>query len=247
MCSSLYSISLGLSELPGFLGVYFLCSWAFRLVKWSFIIFSNKFSIFCPSPSPSGTPVIQMLEFKVVPEVPQPLLISLNSCFFILFWLNVYFSFLVQIVDWSLDFLSATAGSLYIFVISLCTAFTSSSILRQYPTISVSILITSVLNSSSDRFAISLLAICLLPSVFSGVLICSFIWAIFLCLGRTLGIHQDREPTSLLCGGVCGGWTREGTMPHFQLSPHFQSPPPFPTSKLGSFGADSRWVGLCMF
>ena len=36
--------------------------------------------------------------FKVVPEVPKPLLIFLNSCFFILFLLNVYF-FLLQITD----------------------------------------------------------------------------------------------------------------------------------------------------
>ena len=44
-----------------------------------------------------------------------------------------------------------------------------------YSTISVSILITSVLNCASDRLAISSLLSC----IFSGALICSFIWAIF--------------------------------------------------------------------
>ena len=37
--------------------------------------------------------------FTVVPEVPQPLLIFLNSCFFILIWLNVYFFLLAQTID----------------------------------------------------------------------------------------------------------------------------------------------------
>ena len=56
--------------------VYFLC----QLGKFSFIIFSNKFSISC-SPSPSGTPLIQML---VLLEISQSLL-SLSSFFKILF------------------------------------------------------------------------------------------------------------------------------------------------------------------
>ena len=41
------------------------------------------------------------------------------------------------------------------FFISLCIVFTFSSILQPYSTISVSILITNVLNSASDRLAIS--------------------------------------------------------------------------------------------
>ena len=37
-----------------------------RLGKFSFLFFLDKFSIFCSSPSPSGTPIIQMLEhFKL--------------------------------------------------------------------------------------------------------------------------------------------------------------------------------------
>ena len=45
--------------------------------------------------------MIQMLEFKDDLEVPKPLLIFWNSCFFILFWLNVYFFLLVQSIDLS--------------------------------------------------------------------------------------------------------------------------------------------------
>ena len=53
--------------------------------------------------------------FKVVLEVPKPL-IFLISCFFILFQLNVYFFLLAQIVDLSPSFLPVTVGSLYIFL-----------------------------------------------------------------------------------------------------------------------------------
>ena len=63
---------------------------------------------------------------------------------------------------------------MFVFI-SFCIAFTSSSISHTYPTVFVSILITSVLNSASHR-----LGIFLLLSSFSVVLICSFIWDIFL-------------------------------------------------------------------
>ena len=46
-------------------------------------------------------------------------------------------------------------------------------------------------------------------------------------------------PTSLRCGAVCGGGARVGTIPLAQLLSGFQSLLPLPTSKLGSFGADS--------
>ena len=108
---------------------------------------------------------------KVVPEVPQPLLIFLNSCFFILFQLDVYFFLLFQIIALSPGFLPVTVDSLNILLYFICFfIFQPSSIS------SVSILITSVLNSASDILSISSLL-----SSFSGVLICSFIWAIFLC------------------------------------------------------------------
>ena len=67
-------------------------------------------------------------------------------------------------------YLRRRLGSLLFFFISLCIAFTSSFILWPYSVISVSILITAVLNSASDRLAIS-------SSVFffPELLICSFI------------------------------------------------------------------------
>ena len=49
--------------------------------------------------------------------------------------------------------------------------------LLMYPVSSLSILITSVLNSASDRLLISILF-----SSFSGALFCYFIWSMFLCL-----------------------------------------------------------------
>ena len=42
--------------------------------------------------------------------------ISLNSCFFILFWLIVYFFLLLRIIDLSPSFLPFIVGSLYIFL-----------------------------------------------------------------------------------------------------------------------------------
>ena len=104
-----------------------------------------------------------------------------------LFWLNVYFCLVFQIVN----LVPVSFPSLWVlcmfFFISLCIAFTSSFILQTYSIISLSILITIALNTASDRLAISLSL-----SSFSGVLICSFTWAIFLCL---------RAPVS------CKGWT----------------------------------------
>ena len=113
--------------------------------------------------------------FKDVLEVPKPLLIFLN-CFFILFQLNVHFFLLLQTIDLSPGFLPFTVPCTF-SLISLFIAFTFSSILQPYSTISVSILTTSVLNSASDRLPIS----SLLSSIFR-VLICSFTCVTFLCV-----------------------------------------------------------------
>ena len=166
--------SLGLSQLPGLPG-----SMSFvRLGKFSFIMFSNKFSISCSSFSPSGTIISGMLEhlklswrFLNLSWFFQILLSSF--CFG---WM--FISSFHSIVDLSSSFLPSLLGPYIYFFISLCIAFTFSFILHLHSIISMSMLITSVLNSASDRLAISVL----LSSSF-GVLICSFIWAIFLCLG----------------------------------------------------------------
>ena len=81
MCASLDPTSLGLSELPGLLEVFA------RLVKFSFILFSIKFSTSCSSSSPSGTPMIQMLARL---EMSQRLLILYS---FLLFSLILVSSF----------------------------------------------------------------------------------------------------------------------------------------------------------
>ena len=112
--------------------------------------------------------------FKVVPEVPKSLLIFLNSCFFIVLWLNVYFFLLVHTIDLSPSLLPFTVGSLYLFLYFIFHSLHFFLYFVPYSTISVSILITSVLNSASDRLVIS----SLLSSIF-GALIYSFIWGIF--------------------------------------------------------------------
>ena len=113
MCASLGPTSLGLSELPGLPGSL---SFA-RLGKFPFIMFSNKFSISFSPYSPSGTPVIWMLEhLKLSWRFLSPSSFFLNSCFSILFWLNVYFFLLLQTIDLSPSFLPITVGSLCIFL-----------------------------------------------------------------------------------------------------------------------------------
>ena len=138
------------------------------------ILFSISFS----SSSPSGIPMIQMLEHL---KLFQSFL-SLSSFFWILVysfcsgWMFIS-SFLSKWLIWVLvSFLSLLIPCIFCFI-SLCISFTYPSILQPYSTISVSILITSLLNSASDWLVISLL----LSSIF-GALICSFTWWFF-CFG----------------------------------------------------------------
>ena len=117
--------------------------------------------------------------FQVVPEVCKSLFTFSNSCVFILIWMDVYFFLLFQIVVLSPGFLPV--GSLNIFLHFMLVSFICSFIFRPSSISSVSILITRALNSLSDRLALSSLL-----SSLSEVLLCSFIWAIFLCLGHLL-------------------------------------------------------------
>ena len=112
MCASLGSTSLGLWAS----WTSWRCISFARLGKFSFIICSNKFSTSCSSSSPSGAPVIQMLERLKLSQGFLNLSYFFLNCFFILFWLNVYFFFLLQIIDLSPVFLPFTVGSLYIFL-----------------------------------------------------------------------------------------------------------------------------------
>ena len=121
-----------------------------------------------------------------------------------LIWVPV--SFLSLLVPYSFSFISLFIGFIF------------PSNLWPYSTNSVSILITSVLNCASHRLAITLLLSC----IFSGALICSFIWAIFVCVcrwacyivrGRALGVHQGGATQLLCCGTVGGGGVQEGTVP----------------------------------
>ena len=85
-----------------------------------------------------------------------------------------------RLLIWVLvSFPSQLASGIFFFT-SLCIAFTSSFILCLYSVISVSILITTVLNSASDRLAISISL-----SSFSRVLICfpfgPYFFVLFLC------------------------------------------------------------------
>ena len=87
-----------------------------RLGKFSFIICSNKFSICSFCSSPSGTPLIWILErFKLSQRFVR-LFTFLNSCFFVLFRFDVYFFLLFQIIALSPGFLPVTVSSLNILL-----------------------------------------------------------------------------------------------------------------------------------
>ena len=96
-----------------FLEVYFLHQirevFLCYLFKWVFNFLLLFFSFWHPYNSDFGT-------FLVVSEIPQHLFIFLNSCFFILFWLDVYFFVFFQIVAFIPGFLPVTVGSLNILL-----------------------------------------------------------------------------------------------------------------------------------
>ena len=107
--------------------------------------------------------------FGDIPEGLYTTLVFFNSFFFLLFWLNAYFFLMFQIVDSNPGFLPFTVVPCTFFFISLSVTFISSFMLLPYSVGSLGILITSVLNSASDRLVISVLF-----SSFSGV--CSILF-----------------------------------------------------------------------
>ena len=133
--------------------------------------------------------------------------------------------------------------------ISLYITFTFSSILWPYSTISLSILITSVLNCAFDKW-LSLHRLVLfleLSSVlpfgpfffFSACLIC--------CKGQSLTYSLARagQPIWLRWGPVFRGCVRDGTIPLAQLSAGFQSLPCH--KQIGPFWCwfQGGWVCVC--
>ena len=85
-----------------------------KLGKFSFIIFSNRFRIFCSFSSLSDTPMTWMLDLL---KLSQRLLITLYffySFFFVLSWVVVFCFLMFQIIDLILGFIHSTVVSLYI-------------------------------------------------------------------------------------------------------------------------------------
>ena len=182
--------------LLGFFGTLW-ASWTFWksisfaiLGKFSFFISSNKFSISCYSCSPSGTPMIWILEclrlFQSFLSLSLFSLILVSS--FCSGWMFIS-SFCFKSLIWvPVSFPSLLVPCIFSFIY-VCVAFISSFILQLSSISFVSVLITSVLDSASARLSVfsSL-------SSFSGVLICSFTWAIFLCLGAPFWVTISLTP-----------------------------------------------------
>ena len=245
VCFSLGPTSLELSELSGLACLFPSPDWGSFLsllfqISVNVLLLLFFFSSWHTYDSDVGT-------FKITPEVPKPFLIFLNSCFFILFQLNVYLSLLFWIVDLSSGFLPFTVGSLYIFLYSLFIAFTFCSILWPCSIISVSILITSVLNS--------VLIGCL--SLHRLVLFLEF-WSVLSfgpyffvsapplhCKGWSLGyLPGHSNPLHCVVVMYVGeGWEREQ---YHLLSPGptFQHFPCFPQADCALSGADSQVDGF---
>ena len=163
--------------------------------------------------------------------------------------MNVYLFRLFQICDLSLHFLPFTLDSLHIFLYFTLIAFTSCFVLQLYSIISVSILITSVLNSASGTLAISLSLIS-----FSGVLICSFFhsghmslsWrTCYVVKGGALDIHQGRATyfTAVVVLYVGERSEREQCC-LLVCRPAFSHFPHFPQTDCVLSGADSKVGGL---
>ena len=168
----------------------FCASWTCRSIsftklrKFSFIIFSNKFSISWSSSFSSWIPIIQMLACL---EISQGLILSFKKKkkFLFLYSVLVDCLFLPNVPN---HWFQSRLPSLHCWS-SMDLAFIYSVMHLLYPATSPSILITIVLNCASDRLAISILLI-------------SFFWRfdLFFHLGH---ISLSSQSAAYLCLFLC--------------------------------------------
>ena len=149
-----------------------------QIGKFSFIIFLNTFPISCSFSFPSGTPLIRML---VCMKFSQRLH-SLSLCFWILFSSccsdSMSFSYLCsESLIWFLASSTALLVPCKFFFISLSVCNLNFCLGLFYDVEVPDEFLEHRNNQCFDRLLISILF-----SSFSGVLFCSFIWAMFLCL-----------------------------------------------------------------
>ena len=222
-----------------------------RLGTFSFIMFSNKFTFSCSSSSFLDTPMIQMLERLTLSQR----FLSLSSFFWIFVssfcsdWMFIS-SFCLKLLIWVPVSFPSLLVPYTCLLISLCIAFTFSSILWPYSTISISILIPSVLNSASDKWAISSCLVLFLEfwsilSLGPYILVSAqLLW----CKGWSLR-YLPGQGNPLVCVVVLSvgeGSEREqcclpGSWPAFS---HF---PCYPQANWALLVLIPKWVGLCMF
>ena len=150
-----------------------------RLGKFS-IIFSNRFTISCSFSFPLASLWCKYWNTWSCPRGSLAYPCFLDSFFLLLVLIGCFCFLMFQNAD-----LIFQLHLLYSCFPVNCTSFHSVSFISDWIIFmllrsslsSLSTLITSVLNSASDRLLISILF-----SSFSVVLICSFTWSMFLCL-----------------------------------------------------------------
>ena len=100
-----------------------------KLGKFSFIIFSNIFSISCSFSSLSGTPDdVSVGVLEVVPEAPYTILVSFGFLFFpsCSSWLGFFCFLMFQTIDLTLSITTLLLISCKLFFISIIVSFNSA-------------------------------------------------------------------------------------------------------------------------
>ena len=151
------------------------------LGKFSAIISPNIFS--GPHPPLSGTPTMWMMVHSVLFQRSLRLspFFIFHSFFYILFCSNDFYHYVFQVTSLFFCINYSVSDSSSVLFTSLCWLFSSSVKFLAYSAFfspkSYIIFTIIVLNSFSGRSSISTSFSC-----FSGVLSCSFIWNIILCI-----------------------------------------------------------------